>query len=112
MADSVERLRRDLLELREDVLELVAQGSLAAEPGIPLEAFARLVGRSADTLRKDLRSKDLTRRRRWPVFYRPADGGDEHTTAADVRRWREERCKTTSPVPRALAARLVAGGRT
>jgi hypothetical protein len=100
MADSLARIRRDLFELREDLLELLVDGRLAADAGIPLEAFAQLVGLSPATLRKQIRSAELAVRLRWPAFHRPPGGrGDEHTTVEDVRRWRAERCKSSHPRP-------------
>lgn len=104
MGDSLARLRRDLIELRQDVLELLADGQLAAYQGISLSAFARLVGLETSTLKRDLRSEDPGRRHRWPAFDRPADGrGEEHTTAEDVRAWRGRHCTSTHvtlPAPR------------
>lgn len=118
MADSVERLRRDLRELRDDVMELLATASSQLDPelGIPLEVFARLVGLEPVTLQRAVRSKDPLIRARWPVFYRPIDGkACEHTTIADIRRWREQRCRSTAPVSPAVVEALSAmrgrGGR-
>lgn len=103
MADTLARIRRDLFELREDVLELLLDGKLAADHGVPLETFATLVGLAPATLRKQIRSDALAVRLRWPAFYRPPAGrGDEHTTIDDIRRWRQERCKSTHPRPQAV----------
>jgi hypothetical protein len=115
VADNLGRLRRDLFELREDLLELLVDGQ-QARVGVALEAFARLVNLSPATLRKQVRSSDPTVRARWPAFYRPTDGrADEHTTLDDISRWRAERCRRSHPVlspaasaPRGSSAQRVA----
>jgi hypothetical protein len=104
VADTISRLRRDLFELREDLLELLVAGQ-QDNVGITLEAFARLVNLSPATMRKQIRSSDPAVRSRWPRFYRPEGGrSDEHTTLDDVGRWRAERCRSSHPCAPGLSA--------
>jgi hypothetical protein len=77
----------DLAPVLEAIRRLEGQLAERSLGWVSLERFAAAAGLAAKTIRNDLTSSDVTRRRRWPRFVR-TPAGTWCTTERDIEAWR------------------------